>query len=149
MKIPEPLFVLLNKVVRLLLKSPLHFLMSKSLLLINHSGRKSGRMYATPVRYMRTGSGIRCFTSEHVQWWRNVKSRPEVTLLIEGSVCSYKGVVLDRDPKLMQPLLVEFLALYPQDAVYQDIRLNSDESLNAEDLAASLQKAIVVEFEEA
>ncbi len=149
MKIPEPLFVILNFVVRILLKSPLHSLMSNNILLIEYVGRKSGKVYSTPVRYTRVGSRIRCLTSEEVQWWRNVDAAPAVSLVVRGSVRSYKADVLERDPPRIQKLLSEFLAAYPQDAVYQDIGLNSDGSLNSDDLVKAAHKAIFVEFEEA
>ena len=148
MRIPESLFLIVNFVVRLLLKSPLHFLMSSSVLLIQYIGRKSGAEYSTPVRYIRSDGCIRCFTSEEVQWWRNVQAEPTVSLLVRGSNKSYCANVLERDPTHIQQLLAEFLAVYPQDAVYQEIRLNSDGSLNDEDLAGASNRAIVIEFVE-
>jgi deazaflavin-dependent oxidoreductase (nitroreductase family) len=149
MKIPEPLFVVVNVVVRLLLKSPLHFLMSNSVLLISYIGRKSGAVHSTPVRYIRSGSRLRCFTSEPVQWWRNVQANPSVSLVVQGKKNPYTAIVLERDPAQVQQLLSEFLSVYPQDAAYQEIRLNSDGSLNNDDLAKASHSAIVVEFEEA
>jgi deazaflavin-dependent oxidoreductase (nitroreductase family) len=149
MRIPEPLFVIVNFVVRILLKSPLHFLMSDSVLLIEYTGRKSGNMYSTPVRYIRVGSRIRCITSEEVQWWRNVKAAPAVSLVVCRSVASYNAHVLERDPTRTQQLLSKFLSAYPQDAVYQEIRLNSDRSLSSDDLVRASHTAIIVEFEAA
>ena len=149
MRIPEPMFVILNFVVRILLKSPLHFLMSNSVLLIEYTGRKSGITYSTPVRYMYAGSRIRCFTSEEVQWWRNVRASPSVSLLVRGSAGSYNSTILDRDPAGTQHLLSEFLSIYPQDAIYQEIGLNSDGSLNSDDLVGASNSAVVVEFEKA
>lgn len=146
MKIPEPLFVIINKIVKIILRSPLHSIMSGSFMTISYTGRKSGKALATPVRYMRTGQGVRVYTAEHTQWWRNVKANPDVTLLVAGETAPYLASIYDRDPAVNRELLVEFLTLYPQDAVYQDIRLNKDGSLNQEDLAAASQKAIVVEF---
>ena len=147
MKIPEPIFAVINIVVRILLKSPLHFLMSSSVLLINYVGRKSGAEYSTPVRYMRSGSRVRCLTTDHIQWWRNVQATPAVSLVVQGISRPYTAIVLERDPANTQKLLSEFLAVYPQDAVYQDIRLNSDGSLDSADLARASHTAIVVEFE--
>jgi deazaflavin-dependent oxidoreductase (nitroreductase family) len=149
MRIPESLFVIVNFVVRLLLKSPLHFLMSNSVLLISYVGRKSGAAYSTPVRYIRSGSTLRCFTSEDVNWWRNVQANPAVSLLVQGTKSPYTAIVLERDPAQFQQLLSDFLAVYPQDAVYQEIRLDSDGNLNSDDLTKASHRAIIVEFEEA
>lgn len=147
MRIPEPIFAFINIVVRVLLKSPLHFLMSSSVLLVSYVGRNSGAAYSTPVRYMHSGGRIRCLTTDHVQWWRNVQANPVVSLLVQGTSSRYNAVVLERDSTSTQKLLTEFLAVYPQDAAYQDIRLNSDGSLNGDDLAKASHTAIVVEFE--
>lgn len=149
MRIPEPLFVILNSVVRVLLKSPLHFLMSDNILLIHYVGRKSGAQYCTPVRYIRTDSCIRCITVEEVQWWRNVQVEPTVALDVGGTKKSFAAHIRERDPIQTQQLILEFLTVYPQDAVYQEIQLNSDGSLNSEDLAKASHKAVVVDFEEA
>ena len=146
MRIPETAFVLVNAVVRTLLRSPLHFLMSKSVMVVNYEGRKSGRSFSTPVRYLRVGNQIMCTTSDHVQWWRNVKSNAEATLLVEGVPARYRGEIMVRDPVATIEKLRNFLAVFPQDSVYQEIRLNADKSLNEDDLEAASHKAIVVEF---
>jgi deazaflavin-dependent oxidoreductase (nitroreductase family) len=147
MKIPEPLFVIVNVIARSLLRSPLHILMSKSVLVISYTGRKSGRKLSTPVRYARVEGRLRCLTAEHTQWWRNLQASPSVTLLVEGNSAFYSAEVLERDPKLTLQILRHFLDLFPQDAAYQDIRINPDKSLNEEDLLAATHKAIVVEFQ--
>lgn len=146
MKIPEKLFVIINKIVKIILKSPLHGIMSDSFMLMSYTGRKSGKQFTTPVRYMRTDKGVRVYTAEHTQWWRNMLSGPKVTLVIAGQTEPYTASVYPRDAQRNRELLIEFLTLYPQDATYQDIRLNKDGSLNQEDLDAAAQKSIVVEF---
>lgn len=146
MKIPEKLFVIINKIVKVILKSPLHGIMSDSFMLMSYTGRKSGKQFTTPVRYMRTDKGVRVYTAEHTQWWRNMLSGPKVTLVIAGQTEPYTASVYPRDAQQNRELLIDFLTLYPQDATYQDIRLNKDGSLNQEDLDAAAQKSIVVEF---
>ena len=146
MKIPEKLFVVVNMIVRGTLRSPLHRLMSDSFMVINHVGRKSGKPFATPVRYMPIDSGVRAFTAEHTQWWRNVSATPDVTLLVAGKTDTYTACVLERDAAVNRDLLIEFLTIFPQDAVYQDIRLNEDGSLNEDDLNVAAGKSIIVDF---
>jgi len=148
MRIPEPLFVVINVVVRLLLRSPLHSLMSDSVLLINYVGRKSGRAYSTPVRYLRSGGRIRCITTEEVQWWRNLQATPAVTLLVQGEERPYTASVIRGDSARIEPLLAEFFSVYHQDAVYQDTRLNKEGTLDRDDLEKASHSAVVVEFEE-
>jgi len=146
MRIPEPLFGFINIVVRALLKSPFHSLMSGSVLLISYTGRKSGKDYTTPVRYVRTDTGIRCFTSEEVQWWRNVKAKPRVILRVRGVSGQYQASILEDDPAAIRRHLTDYLAIFPQDAAYHEIHLNQDGSLNGEELDVASRKAIVVDF---
>jgi hypothetical protein len=68
MKLPEPLFIIINSAMRILLNSPLHGLMSKSLMLITFTGRTSGKFFTTPVRYFSVNGTIKCFTSSENQW---------------------------------------------------------------------------------
>ena len=147
MKIPEPLFKLINLFVRGVLSSPLHFMLSKSVMVITFTGRNSGREYSTPVRYDQPDGVIRAFTSDHGQWWRNLRNGADAELLIKGVRNTYQATILGRDPELTREKLIEFLSKYPQDAIYQDIRLNKDGTLREHDLKAASVKAIVVEFQ--
>ena len=144
MKVPEPLFAIINPVMRFLLRSPIHFLWSKSLMLITFTGRKSGKSFTTPVRYVRKGRTIHCFTAMENQWWRNLREGADVVLRIEGQDLPYHATALTDDPGRIKSHLVHYLHLYPQDAAYHDIRLNKDKSLVAEDLDRAACAAVVV-----
>lgn len=145
MKLPEPLFVVINPVMRFLLRSPLHALWSRSLMLITFTGRKSGRKFTTPVRYIRIGTTVRCFTSAENQWWRNLRGGADVVLHIEGRERPYRATVIDNDPVVIKAALRDYLALFPQDAAYHDIRLRKDKRPVSDDLERASQHAIVVE----
>jgi hypothetical protein len=49
---------IINPLVRLILRSPLHGLMSGTLLVITCCGRKTGRKYSLPVQYTQAGKTI-------------------------------------------------------------------------------------------
>jgi len=147
MRIPEPLFKFINLIVRALLASPLHGMVSDSFMVIHYKGRKSGRDLATPVRYQRVGSTLRCTSSGHTQWWRNVQANPEVSLRVAGEVRPYRASLVAGDPERVRPMLLGFLAEFPQDAVYQDIRIDKQQQLDPDDLEAALQVAVIVDFE--
>jgi hypothetical protein len=144
-KIPEPFFVIINPTMRFLLRSPLHFFWSRSLMLITFTGRKSGRQFTTPVRYVREGETVRCFTSAENQWWRNLRGGADVILRTQDRDAPFHAVVIENDPGEVKKQLLSYLSLFPQDAAYHDIRLNRDKSLVAEDLEAASRNAIVVE----
>lgn len=144
MRLPEPLFLLINPMMRILLRSPLHFVQSKSLMLITFTGRKSGRRFTTPVRYVRVGDTVRCFTSPANRWWRNLRGGADVSLRIAGRELPYWATIQE-DPAAVREALKHYLGLYPQDAAYHEIRLNRDRSPVARDLDRVAQHAVVVE----
>lgn len=145
MKLPEPLFVIVNPIVHWLLRSPIHHFWSASLMLMTFRGRNSQREFTTPVRYIRVGDTVRCFTSSENQWWRNMRGGAEVLLRIEGEEKRYRATAIENDPAQVREWLQYYLGKFPQDAAYHDIRLNKDKSLVAEDLDAASKNAIVVE----
>lgn len=145
MKIPEPLFVIINPVMRILLRSPLHFIASESLLLMSYTGRRSGRRYTTPLRYVRDGDTIRCFTSKDTKWWRNLEDGAQVVLRIRGADAHYAATLVGNDPKTTRELLVNYLAEHPQDAAYHNVRLGSDKQPLAEDLEEAARNSIIME----
>jgi hypothetical protein len=144
-KLPEPLFAIINPIMRLLLRSPAHVLLSNSLMLITFTGRKSGKQFTTPVRYIQTGKMVRCFTAAENQWWRNLRSGARVSLLIKGQKSAYHAQAIFDNPAVIKKQLVSYLALFPQDAAYHDVRLNKDKSLNEQDLEQAARAAVVVE----
>lgn len=144
MKIPEPFFQVINPLMRTLLRSPLHTLMSSSLMLITYRGRKSGKVYTTPVRYLRVNNSIQCFTSPDTQWWHNLRGGAEVTLRIQGEDVGCFANVIENDVQKTREALRNFLTVFPQDAAYHDIKLRSDKSLVMADLERAAKSAIVV-----
>jgi hypothetical protein len=65
-----------NPLVKWILRSPAHRLLSSHLLLISVTGRRSGRVYEIPVAYHQSGSSttINVGAPERKQWWRNFRS---------------------------------------------------------------------------
>jgi hypothetical protein len=64
-----------NEVMRPVLRSPLHPLLSKRVALITVTGRKSGRQFTIPVGYRQAGNTIQIEVGwpEQKLWWRNLR----------------------------------------------------------------------------
>jgi deazaflavin-dependent oxidoreductase (nitroreductase family) len=77
---------LVNPVVKAILRSPVHRIMSSRLALITLTGRRSGRRYTLPVGYQRTDNSvtINVGTAERKQWWRNLRTGARVRLRLRG-----------------------------------------------------------------
>jgi hypothetical protein len=72
----------INKLVIFLLQSPLHWLLSNSMLLLTFTGRVSGRQFIIPVTYFLSQGKIVIFTSN--RWWKNLQAGATVTIRLKG-----------------------------------------------------------------
>ena len=145
MKVPELLFAIINPVMRMLLRSPIHGWWSDSLMLITFTGRKSRRQFTTPVRYIRTGETIRCFTAAENQWWLNLRSPAVVRLHIKAKTAPYTAQAVYEDAAETRKWLLIYLGLFPQDAAHHNVRLKKDKSPVEADLDYAVANGIVVE----
>lgn len=83
-----------NWLMNVLLRSPLHLVVSRQIMLITFTGRKTGRTYTTPVEYRRAGNTITFMTWKSRNWWRNLESGAPVTLRIQGQDMSGTPTIL-------------------------------------------------------
>jgi len=144
-KIPEPLFKIINPAVGLLLRSPAHFLASGSLLLITFTGVRSGRSYSTPLRYARDGETIRCFTNKETRWWRNLRQGAQVWLTLQGVRAPYQASIVVDEPNRVRELLTAYLRQHPGDAAYHDVAASRSGELSEPDLERAVGQAVVME----
>ncbi len=73
---------LMNAMPRLVLGSPAHRLLSGRYLVLEFTGRKTGRVYSTPVAYRQHGD--RLLISTDSPWWRNLAGGESVTVRLRG-----------------------------------------------------------------
>jgi deazaflavin-dependent oxidoreductase (nitroreductase family) len=75
-----------NPVVRALLRSPAHGLVSGHLALITVTGRRSGRTYTFPVGYHRDGDVVTIGIDwpDRKRWWRNLREPAPVEIRLRG-----------------------------------------------------------------
>jgi hypothetical protein len=93
-KAPRQIPPFMNKVMALVLRSPLHGAVSKHILLFTFKGRKSGKTYAIPLGYMRQGDTITLFTDHN--WWKNLRGGAPVTLRMQGKTYQGSATALPR-----------------------------------------------------
>lgn len=89
-----------NPLMKWLLRSPLHGLVSGKYVLIMFTGRRSGKAYMTPVQYIQAGEELYIITSEGYTWWKNLRGGAEVMLHLRGK--DYLGyAVTSTDPQIL------------------------------------------------
>ncbi len=84
----DRLMTKLNPGIAWVLRSPLHPLLSRGLMLITVTGRRSGRRYTIPVGYQRDGAVVTVLVSKarRKSWWRNYRTPGPVELWLRGKV---------------------------------------------------------------
>ncbi len=82
--LPRWAYGVVNPMMSFLLRSPLHGLLSGSLMLLVYEGRKSGKRYTVPVGYMQDGSRLLVFS--HAGWAKNFVGGYPVALRLRGEL---------------------------------------------------------------
>lgn len=140
------LYQLINPPISLLLKSPLHRVMSANTLIVEFKGRKSGKTMATPISYHQTDDVIHCFTGRAGIWWRNLMAGNPVKLLIKGEwLSAVPEVVLDEEIMLSRSL-EGFLRAVPRDAPHSNVRLEANGSPNTGDIQSAIHALVLLRF---
>ena len=122
MRVPEWLFPLANRVMALLLCSPLHFLASGSIMLVRFTGRRSGARRITPVRYLRESERrLVCLTSRRTAWWHNFREAASVELQLAGRRVPATAEAFPEADVEIDAVLRRMLAAHPSDAAYHGI----------------------------
>jgi hypothetical protein len=87
----------LNSLIVALLRSPLHFVASKGLMVVHWSGRKSGTDFSIPVGYQKSGDVVTVLLSKPAEknWWKNFRSPWPAELLIERRSRSAMGTWIE------------------------------------------------------
>lgn len=93
---PQALFTVLNPLFTLLLRSPLHRLLSGRLLLLSFTGRKSGKRYTIPVGYAQEGDTLLLGTEG--MWKANLRGGAPVAVRLRGEARrGTAAVIADED----------------------------------------------------
>src|SRR5512136_1417984 len=111
-----------NSAMKFVLRSPVHVMVSKTVLLITFTGRKSGKTYTTPVDYSQDGDLVYIFT--HANWWKNLHGGAPVTLRIRGRELQGLAEPVAEDKGAVAAGLSQHLRKVPSDARYYGVTLD-------------------------
>jgi hypothetical protein len=79
-----PFYRVADLLVKAVLASPAHFLLSWGLIVLEFTGVKTGRSYRIGVAYRRHGNVLHSMTYRRRQWWRNLQGGREITVIYKG-----------------------------------------------------------------
>ncbi|NDJ77972.1 MAG: nitroreductase family deazaflavin-dependent oxidoreductase [Chloroflexi bacterium] len=119
--VTPPRFV--NSTVKLLLRSPLHGVLSKSMTILYFTGRRSGKAYQVPVQYMPDGDDIIVLSKRFRTWWKNFQDPAPLSLRLRGkTVPATAHATTDDDA--VAAMLSRFMAYDPRGAKFYDVPID-------------------------
>jgi F420H(2)-dependent quinone reductase len=139
-----PQFV--NELVKFILLSPLHSLLSKNRMLLTFTGRKSGKLYTIPLSYVQEGETILCITG-NTSWWRNLRGSVPVKVMLKGQERDGIAQAIFDDPAVIIQGLQKLLLAIPGDAKYHEVKLDFKGQPNVEDMAQAANSSILIRIQ--
>jgi F420H(2)-dependent quinone reductase len=115
---------LANPVVRSLLRSRLHRLLSSSVLELSYTGRHSGKRHMLPVMYTTLGNGLIVVAAQPdtKTWWRNFDSEDrQVEIRLRGQEQKARMSRLSAGKSAHSQALAAYRARFPQAPIEPDV----------------------------
>ncbi len=131
-----------NSAMKFVLRSPAHGVVSKTVLLITFTGRRSGETYTTPVDYSQDGDLVTIFT--HANWWKNLRGGAPVTLRIQGRELQGVAEAVAEDKGAIATGLSRHLRKVPSDARYYGVTFDEHGNPNAEEVEKAAQNVVMI-----
>jgi deazaflavin-dependent oxidoreductase (nitroreductase family) len=132
-----------NKTMKFVLRSPLHGMVSKTVLLITFTGRKSGKAFTTPVSYSQQDDQVYIFS--HAKWWKNLHSGTPVTLRIRGQ--DMQGLAdqpVVEDKEAVAAGLAAHLRKVPSDAKYYHVTIDDQGNPRADEVEKAVETVVMI-----
>jgi deazaflavin-dependent oxidoreductase (nitroreductase family) len=131
-----------NQAMKLVLRSPVHGMVSTTVLLISFTGRKSGKTYTTPVSYSQDGDLVTIFT--HADWWKNLRNGAPVTLRMRGRELQGLTEPITEDKGAVAAGLRAHLRKVPGDARYYGVTFDDQKNPRAEEVEQAAQTVMMI-----
>jgi len=131
-----------NSAMKFVLRSPVHGMVSKSILLITFTRRKSGKTYTTPVSYSQSDDQVTIFT--HADWWKNLRSGKLVTLRLQGRELQGLAEPVAQDKPAVVAGLMAHLRKVPSDARFYGVTFDDHRNPSAEEVKKAVQTVVMI-----
>jgi deazaflavin-dependent oxidoreductase (nitroreductase family) len=132
-----------NPIIRSLLRSPLHVFVSKNMMLMTYTGRKSGKSYTTPMSYLAVGDTLYTISSRERVWWRNLRGGRDINLRLQGEDVPAKAEVIEDQTEVADSLFL-YLKAAPRLVRYLGVRIDADGNPSLEDIAKLAREKVMV-----
>jgi deazaflavin-dependent oxidoreductase (nitroreductase family) len=128
--------------MKFVLRSPLHSIVDKQILLITFTGRKTGKIYTTPVSYSQLDGQVYIFT--HADWWQNLRNDAPVTLHIRGRELQGVAEPIAEDKHAIAAGLTAHLRKVRSDAKYYGVTFDDNGNPRSEEVEKAAQTVVMI-----
>lgn len=136
-----------NPLVLVLLRSPLHRLISDRITSITFTGRRSGRKITVPVGYERRDDVLYVTSRANRTWWKNLRGGGVVDVLVGGERCSGTAAVFE-DDRAVAEYVAGYLDRHGRPGLRRlGIAIDGEAPVSVEELAAGLSETVLVRIE--
>ena len=138
------LFAFINPIVVVMARSILHRVLSHQVVVLDFSGRRSGRRYTIPVTYLRRDGEVLCMTERNGIWWRNLQGGVPVQITLNGrSVSTISQVEIDDNQQIAGALRL-FCLRSRISAYFAGVGFDSDGEPNSMDLVRAAERHVLI-----
>lgn len=135
-----------NPIVIFILKSPLHPYFSRSTLLIEFAGRKTGKKYTLPVSYVQVDQDLLIISLKRRKWWRNLEGSQPFTILHRGRRKKAAAQVFTSIQDVSRELGI-YVTELKWIAKHLDIGMDNDNRPVQADLEKSAEKRVILRIQ--
>lgn len=133
-----------NPIICGVLRSPLHGLLSKHMLVLSYTGRRSGKVYTIPVDYIRDGEQFWLMSSPERTWWRNLQGGAQVALLLKREIMHATATAYPNDRVATRAGISATMREMPQVARILLGKLPPDQPLADEQIDTLMQRRVMI-----
>lgn len=117
---------------------------AKTLMILEFTGRRTGRTYVFPVGYMQVGQTIYCYSP--FSWWRNLEGGAPVKVVVKGR--SLTGIAdVCTDTEEIAAGMDAYLRHNPGDARFYRVKLDKDRHPIPEDIKKAARDNVQIRIE--
>jgi F420H(2)-dependent quinone reductase len=148
---PAPFFIaekyVVNPLLRRLLRSKFHWLVSNRLMLLSYVGRRSGTRYATPVAYDRREDVLVATTfRHHSNWWKNFREEHPATVWLRGVRRKTTGLATTNAREIAEFVRSSLVRYGVERARWLGLKVEGEDPPSVEELETVADELVVVRF---
>ena len=137
----------MNAIVRWMLRTRrVRRMLGRTVATITVTGAETGTRYTTPVQVFDHDGRRVMFSQRKRIWWRNIRTEPEVELLVQGERVDGRAEILDRDAGRI--VLAAVLEENPRVAKFYGVEIDIAGRADPGGLDALVDAVVVIAIDE-